>query len=237
LKSKSTDPLDELLNNAQAIVAERNKMLEAIQATESKLAEANEDLRAAGERVAAEEFEAAQQEGGQAIASKATQQSLAEAELKAKSARLKLQGLRTQQEKIEADLFSAWERLQAVRDAFLQERAAELSEQADRAIVSIRGVICRALAFRRCAGGHFAEKYGHAMARMINSFVSNASSVIQGHRCSIQGGIFTDADGSKWALTGHWDRDAEALGLCEAIQGIDDRISPIGAVMSEVRPK
>jgi hypothetical protein len=235
LKSNN-DSLGELLENAQKLVAKRNNVIESIQAAESILAEANEQIGATKERVAAEEFEAAQKEGGLAIASKAAQAGVAEAELKAKSCRLRLQGLQAQREKIEADLVPAWEKLKVFRDDFFLQSASELSEQFQAAVDSFRGLICKALALRHHAGAHSREKYGFHLGWITQMLLFNPIAG-SGERSSIRIGIFSDGRGKTWDLGQDWGKDPEAGGLDLAIQSIDDRIAPIGAVMAEVRPK
>lgn len=230
--SKSNSPMDKILDDAQAIVAERAKLLESIQVAESRLAEANERIRAAGERVAAEEFEAAQREGGLAIASKAAQQGVAEAELKAKSARLKLQGLRSQREKIAADLVPACEALTAYRDEVFRQRAAEVSDEFDAAIDKVRSLICTALALAHHAGGGFGERYGYRVF-WFQTLVFNP---LLGKKTRIGQGIFQDQVGNARDLDKEWRRDPKASDVYEAIKRIDDQIAPIAAVVAEDGP-
>jgi hypothetical protein len=237
LTTAAVDPFDALVEAAQAIVVRREKVLGDIRAAESNVADADDQVRAAGARVAAEEYAAAQEPGGLAVASKGALAAVAAAELAAKSCRLRLQGLQTKRAEIEGELVPAWSQLEAFRDEFFRQRADELAEEADRAVESLRGMICKALAFRHHVGAHYGEKYGQRLPLMINSFTSNAHSVIQGRQCSIQGGIFSGRGGKKWSLVEHWNRDAEASSLDAAIRSIKDRMLPIGAVAAAVQPK
>ncbi|MCX7015285.1 MAG: hypothetical protein NTW86_22475 [Candidatus Sumerlaeota bacterium] len=230
----AVDPFDELLDAAQAIVAEREKVLGDILAAESNVADADGQVLAAGARVASEEYAAAQEAGGLAVASKGALAAVAAADLAAKSCRLRLQGLRTKRAGIEADLGPAWERLEGFRDDVFRQRAAELSEQFNAVVDSFRGLICKASALRRHAGGHRGERYGYHIGAFNQMLLFNP---ITNNGSAIRGAIFSGPDGKNWSLDQHWDRDLGAASLDAAIQSIDDRISPIGAVVALVRPE
>lgn len=232
--SRSNEPLDKLLSDAQGIMFEREEFLAGVQKTETKIAECEQELQAARERIAAEEFQAAQKEGGLAIASKAAEQALAEAELKIKSARLRLRGLLGQRERIEARLVAAWDRLEAHRDDFIRQKVAELRAQFDAMIEAVLGWLWRLHALLPYAGAQQGEKYGCRPSG--DHLICLFNPIGTGNGLVIKDGMFVRFHGKDGTIWKTWQQDAEASKLNEAIRTMNERISPIEAIAKQIRP-
>lgn len=234
---KSSDPLDGLLAGAQSIASKRAEILIAIQNTESRLGEAERELQAARERMAAEECEAAQKEGGLAIASESARQAVVSAELKVKSVRLRLKGFGPQCQAIDRDLLAAWDELEKYREGFMRERAYELSQQFTSLLETILSWFGRMLALRQhCRNQETADRLhcdlsGLHRITLFNPMSMDAKGPIISNAVIDRAGKRT---GSLWDL---WERDPEGQNLDRLIGQVESLIAPIGAIAKEIRAK
>jgi len=225
-----SDPLDKPLSEAQGIAAERAKILEAIQGEESNLSGLEEKLAAARGVVTSEEFAAAQVEGGLAIASKAAQQAVAEAELRVKSAKFRLQGLRNKLSESEKKLLSVWRELEEHRDEFLRRQIAELDRQFDAEVEAVIHLLSRAKVLRRYCTARHEEKYNFHFrwgqeANFPNPIGRNGN--------FIRGDMFR-IGGKNHSMNNHWADDPDAVQLNSKIEAILESMAPIGSIAKEI---
>jgi hypothetical protein len=225
---KSSDPLDGLLAAAEGIISERAALLETIAKAETRLGEAEAGLAVAEERVAGEEFEAAQKEGGLAVASKAAQQALAEAELKTKSARFRLQGLQPGLKPIDERLLAAWASVQKYRQDFIRDKIETLSEEFDETLKALVRLVCKARIFRSARLKFRPRGFFHPGAALARFWISNplAGSTY------IDGQFVRDADRMRDSIQ-HPEMDPEALALRDTLQGVEERVMRLGAALKE----
>lgn len=221
---KPSDPLDGLIKQTEAILGERAQLLEMIARAETRLAESEAELTAARERIGREEFENAQKEGGLAIASKAAQQVLAEAELKTKSARFRLQGLRAGSASIEERLAAAWRDVEAYRDDFRLGKINAAVQEFDDALKLLVRLIHKARMLSRV--GHKWSKINpphHPAAGLTRlraenpytgtlwvnppEFVSNGKRMVNNRKQD------------------HWRADPEVAALYDAIDAVNQRVN------------
>jgi hypothetical protein len=228
---KPSDPLDALIKQAEGILGERAQLLETIARAETRLGELEAELTAARERISREEFENAQKEGGLAVASKAAQQVLAEAELKAKSARFRLQGLRTGLVPIEERLTAAWRAVETCRDDFISGKVNAAVQEFDDALKLLVRLIYKARML-----GHVWRKWSETEARFHPArglgrfqaanpytgvlWVKPAEFVRDGER-------MVDSSQQK-----RWQADPEVAALYDAIDAIKQRVNQLGIALS-----
>ena len=233
LATKLVDPLDRVFSEAERIVAVRANLLTEIQKTEASLLTAEDDLSAVKRRASSEEFEAAQKPDGLALASDETQREATKAELKAKTIRLRLQGLQSQAGPIDAALLRAWADVESHFDAMLQERISDLSGEFDAAVDRLISLTCQALPL----GKHALRRLGGIdlwHTRFQNLQVFNP---LRLHGGSIAGGLIKDGGKMRGALNNCWDQTPEARSLNEELLATEERLAPVAAIVKTLRPK
>ncbi len=223
--SKPVDAFEKLLSKARAVLSERGKVLEGIRENESKLAAAENTLGAARTRVQKEEFDAAQSEGGLAIASRAASQAVEHAVLAARSIRLRLKGLRDKLAQVEEELSAARLALDQCEEEFLAGKLAEITAQFDEQIDSVIRMLSRVFVLRGHCGPGFVNKYNFAPSlfefRMHN--LARPSGPV------INQALFRDRDGKLRSFDKDRLDDPEASQLNGELQAMKDRIAEIGA--------
>ena len=225
----SNDPLDGLIKQAEGILGERVQLLEVIARAETRLAESEAKLTAARERIGREEFESAQEEGGLAIASKAAQQVLAEAELKTKSARFRAQGLRAGLAAIEERLAAAWNAVGRYRDDFISDKMQTANEEFERLLKALVRLIYKVHSL-----GEFPEQwrktFGKCSPRSIlgHFFAGNPYTGITriDRQLIREGDKITTGDHS-------WPADPEAAALYDAIDAVNQRVNQLGTALKK----
>jgi hypothetical protein len=229
-KSTWEETLNGVLAEAGSIAAERTRILDAIRKDESDLSEFEGERSSALKRVANEEFEAAQAKGGLAVASEAAQQAVAKVDLRIKSARLRLQGLRSKLAEAEKKLFATWKQLEQLRDEFLQNQFSKLADRFDEQIEAVVQLFRLGAALRiSCVQSSKTVNFGEFTCHRI--FLYNPFRPT---------GKFLEADllrerGKEAAMLSHsWQHDPEARQLNSEIEAILARIAPIGTLVKEI---
>jgi len=228
---KPNDPLDSLMSGAKTIVTERGRLLETIGKAETRLREAEAEVAGARERVTNEEFEAAQREGGLAIASKATQQALAEADLNAKSARLRLEGLRAGLNPIKERLEITWKALERYRDEFILDKVETASQEFDEVLKALIHAIfkARALAKLRPKWSGICAPF-HPAVGLARIHAENPYTRIH----CVRPPDFVWVAGQMIRREGSWRIDPEAAALYDAIDTVKGQVQQIGVLLGKV---
>jgi hypothetical protein len=227
---KPSDPLDGLIKQTEAILGERSQLLETIARAETRLGEAEAELTAARERVSREEFENAQKEGGLAIASEAAQQVLVEAELKTKSARFRLQGLRAGSVLIEERLAAAWSAVESYRADFRSGKINAAAQEFDDALKLLVRLIHKARMLSRV--GHKWSKIKAPFHPMIALESFQAGNPYTGVSWARPGGVVKD--GERMVNTkkaDRWRAEPEVAALYDAIDAINQRVNQLGVAL------
>ena len=236
--------LDPLLSEAQRIADRRTKALETIHQTEVALSEAERDLVAARERQSREEFEAAQTDGGLAVASKGTQRAVAEAELLVKSIGLRHRGLQPKLGQFNEKLLEVWERIEAHIETVLEKQVSDVSSEFDAAIENLISVTQKAIVLHRHGREQLSKDFFrlHGLGALS---VFNPIRVLPGvfsgkptevPSSALRAGMLHWRDRLLGPVREHWD-GPEARALDGEIRAMRDRVAPLSAVVAALRPK
>jgi hypothetical protein len=238
--------LDGLLAEAQRIAEQRAKALELIHQTEAALLAAEHDLTASQERQAQEEFEAAQADGGLAVASRETQQTVAKGELLVKSVGFRLRGLQPKLGTINEALLRAWEGVEAHIDAALAQQVSDLSDEFDAAVENLISVAWKAIVIRKHAprqlesrgafgiDGVFSLSVFNPLRTLAAMFVYKPSEV---PGSGLHNGMVNWRGLLLGKLKDNWDASPEARALDGEMRAAEDRVAPISAVVAALRSK
>ncbi len=222
--SKSGDRFEKLVSEARNVSGERADVLRSIRENEASLPTAEGALAAAQKRTAEEEFEAAQKPRGLAIASTAALEAVADAQLKVKSIKVRLTGLRTKLAGTDQRLSAVKSELLVYRDNFIGAKILELRDKFDDAIEALIPLLCETLAlYDVCGDGVRAkcsfEPYQVLFQTIMINPVDRARSGIFNKQFS------RTRDGHELAIRQNWRQHPEADQLCKSIQAITDRIT------------
>lgn len=221
------DALKVLLAEAGGAIDERAKLLATIAQGQTTLTEAQQELSAAKKRQVAEEYEAAQTEGGLAIATAATERAVADAALKVKSAQLRLKGLETGRARTDAALLEAWRRIEGWRNQFVEARVAEVQAEFGAAISGFFSLLCRVKALSlHHAIQHFNASQTYIMdpTRMSGPSVSGSG-----------GGVCLRIEKENHWLENCWSEDGSASDLDMTLRSIEAQIASVGECVKGMR--
>jgi len=231
LTTAAVDPFDALVEAAQGIVARREKVLLDILAAESRVVDADEQVRAAGAIVASEEWAAAQDPGGLAVASRGALAAVAGAELAAKSCRLRLDGLRARLNAIEESLEGTWAAIEKYRDEFLAGKIEAMSREFDEALKTLVHMICKA---RALSGVGFKWPKTHApLNPVLNLAKCDVGNPFTGVRW-VQPFEFVRVGDRMIASRSHWRIDPEAAAFRDVIDAVNQRVHEVGVLLGKV---
>jgi hypothetical protein len=218
------DALEPLIREAMEAERERRRILGLIEQAQARQAEAEQDLRTASSRQIQEEYEAAQTEGGLAIASDETLAAVADAELRIKTANLRRQKLMADLTAANGRITAAWEAAQAAVMVDLRQAADEIGKEFD-------AIVWRTITLLR-------KSVMLLRHRTDRPQFNNTPGMVLYNPWASEKGVFIDcrlasfSDGS--TSLEDWKVDAEACALDEAIRGTKDRIAPIGELVKKI---
>jgi len=228
LNLKSKAPLDALVAEVEKVLSERADVLTMIAKAEAKQSECQAELAAARERIAHEEYQAAQVEGGLAVASKAAQQRLAEAELQSKSARFRVQGNRDRVGAIEQRLMAAWAAVLKYREDFMLGKIQALSDQFD----AVLGDLVRLVWKTRAFYGGWPRFRGTTFVNPIPALAGFLMGNPFTKRVYIQG-EFVQHDGRLVSSSRHLELSSEGSALRDELQTLKERVTGLAGALKE----
>jgi len=228
LSLKSKDPLDALVAEVEKVLSERADVLAVIAKAEAKQSECEAELAAARERIAHEEYQAAQVEGGLAVASKAAQQRLAEAELQSKSARFRIRGVRDRMGAIEQRLMAAWAAVLRYRQEFTLGKIEALGQDWDEALTGLVRLVCKARALQFFIPRALPRGLFHPASALAQIIVPNPFT----RQWYIQGEFIRNGE-RMVSSKHHLELSPEGSALHDELQTLKERITGLAGTLKE----
>lgn len=137
---RKKDKRQELLTEGRSLMTERAERLVILRSEQDALTTAQAEVDEARNRAAGEEFEAAQEDGGLAIASRATLQLVADLELRVKSIQFRIAGKQKQIREVEERLLEVWRDLEATHTEARELKVSEVSSAFDECIAKLQSL-------------------------------------------------------------------------------------------------
>lgn len=228
-----SSPFEKAVSKAEGMIAERARLLDEIRRAAENLAALDSDVAAARQRVADEEFQAAQTEGGLAVASKAVLHGLAELELRAKSVRLRVQGLQAKVAGVNEQIRSAYAEIDALRREFVDRRSSDLSAQFDAAVDHFLGLLAQAFILAH-ATAFPRDKRHWLYMQAARLFLVNPLESVPYSRCVRNAVIWEFGPGLDGQVCDVGPKLPDGVRLQEELNRIGGQIGPIEAVMAEI---
>ncbi|HEY1206602.1 MAG: hypothetical protein ABSH46_08865 [Bryobacteraceae bacterium] len=206
--SSQAEELRALLDRASKAIEEKRRVAGAIQALESQIAQAQERLQTATNRKEAEEFEAAQREGGAAVASDAVCKAVSEAELSLKTLQLKLRGVRPKAAEPAARIAAIAEEHAKLRTEVHQRQVDELRAAFTAACGQIKSLICQGLALSHHLSSGEPASLGFYPVRLAETVVADPFGMRP-----LLNGLFLREGAQLFDLSKEWHNDPAAAAL------------------------